>query len=78
LSCGIKSVSGFIENPKHGLPHISGLLIPGALDAGFLVIFDALLSCLLSLLLEEKITAELLSIDGRIKDLTRSAAPDGC
>jgi ornithine cyclodeaminase/alanine dehydrogenase-like protein (mu-crystallin family) len=34
-SAGIKLVSGFPENPKHGLPYISGLLILNDLETGF-------------------------------------------
>jgi ornithine cyclodeaminase/alanine dehydrogenase-like protein (mu-crystallin family) len=32
---GVKWVSGFPENPKHGLPYISGLLILNDLETGF-------------------------------------------
>jgi len=34
-SAGVKWVSGFPENPKHGLPYISGLLILNNLETGF-------------------------------------------
>lgn len=34
-SAGIKWVSGFPENPKHGLPYISGLLILNDVETGF-------------------------------------------
>jgi len=34
-SAGIKWVSGFPENPKHGLPYISGLLILNDTETGF-------------------------------------------
>jgi ornithine cyclodeaminase/alanine dehydrogenase-like protein (mu-crystallin family) len=34
-SAGVKWVSGFPENPKRGLPYISGLLIMNDLDTGF-------------------------------------------
>ncbi len=34
-SAGVKWVSGFPENPKHGLPYISGLLIMNDVDNGF-------------------------------------------
>jgi len=33
-SAGVKWVSGFPENPKHGLPYISGLLILNNLETG--------------------------------------------
>jgi len=34
-SAGVKWVSGFPENPKHGLPYISGLLVLNDVDIGF-------------------------------------------
>ena len=34
-SAGVKWVSGFPENPKHGLPYISGLLILNDVENGF-------------------------------------------
>jgi ornithine cyclodeaminase/alanine dehydrogenase-like protein (mu-crystallin family) len=34
-SAGVKRVSGFPENPRHGLPYISGLLILNNLETGF-------------------------------------------
>jgi ornithine cyclodeaminase/alanine dehydrogenase-like protein (mu-crystallin family) len=34
-SAGVKWVSGFPENPKHGLPYISGLLILNDIKTGF-------------------------------------------
>jgi ornithine cyclodeaminase/alanine dehydrogenase len=34
-SAGVKWVSGFPENPKHGLPYISGLLILNDVETGF-------------------------------------------
>jgi ornithine cyclodeaminase/alanine dehydrogenase len=34
-SAGVKWVSGFPENPRHGLPYISGLLILNSLKTGF-------------------------------------------
>jgi ornithine cyclodeaminase/alanine dehydrogenase-like protein (mu-crystallin family) len=34
-SAGVKWVSGFPENPRHGLPYISGLLILNNLETGF-------------------------------------------
>jgi len=37
-SAGVKWVSGFPENPKHGLPYISGLLILNNLETGFPIV----------------------------------------
>jgi len=34
-AAGVKWVSGFPENPKHGLPYVSGLLVLNDVDTGF-------------------------------------------